>query len=137
MPLYNRDCQCFALSSSAIGLTQSPKTGIAVFRFTQNVFPIHWPYPKHSGLSMLRIVFLGHWINPKPKNWDCRFSLHSKRLPNPLALPKFLGTVGFVSLRRLPRLWPYPKPFKQTLRVCFAFLTLPNFRKRAFDLVSH
>ena len=32
---------------------------------------------------------------------------------------------------------PYPKPFKQTLRVRLAFLTLPNLRKRAFDVVSH
>ena len=41
---------------------------------------------------MLRIVFLGHWINPKPKNRDCRFSLHSKRLPNPLDKPKAFQT---------------------------------------------
>ena len=44
----------------------------------------------------------------------------------------FLRTVGFTSLRRLPQWAPYPKPFKQTLRVRLAFLFLVCLRKQAF-----
>ena len=36
-------------------------------------------------------------------------------------------------IRRLPRWAPYPKPFKQTLRVRLAFLLLVCLRKQAFD----
>jgi len=47
------------------------------------------------------------------------------------------GTVVLAKLERLPKRAPYPKPFKQTLCVRLAFLTLPNSRKRAFFVVSH
>ena len=56
-----RDCRLRFTSptSSAIGLTQSPKIGIAVFRFTQNVFPIHWINPKPFKQTLcVRLAFL-------------------------------------------------------------------------------
>ena len=39
-------------------------------------------------------------------------------------------------IRRLPRWAPYPKPFKQTLRVRLAFLLLVCLRKQAFATAS-
>jgi hypothetical protein len=75
-------------------------------------------------------------------------------LPNPLALPKAFGTVGFAvflgcgltqspglpfSLRSnvFPIHWINPKPFKQTRRVCLAFLTLIRSIKQACFAASH
>ena len=50
-------------------------------------------------------------------------------------LPKASGLSAHY-IRRLPRWAPYPKPFKQTLRVRLAFLLLVCLRKQAFATAS-
>jgi len=96
---------------------------------------------------------------------DCR--LDSKRLPNPLALPKAIqtntGLPFFASLKTSSQsigltqslsnkigtavfhfvqnvflgIDPYPKPFKIKLRLLLAFLTLIRSIKRACFAASH
>jgi hypothetical protein len=47
-----------------------------------------------------------------------------------------LGDCRLISLADFLGIDPYPKPFKQTLRVRLAFLLLVCLRKRAFDTAS-
>ena len=49
--------------------------------------------------------------------------------------PRFNGIANAAHCH--PRSSPYPKPYNQTLSVQLAFLTLPNLRVQAPDVVSH
>ena len=61
----------------------------------------------HFGTAVLALLKTSSQSIGLTQSRDCRL----RRLPRLWPYTKPFGTVGFISFRRLPRLWPYPKPF--------------------------
>jgi len=110
------------------------------FSLRSKRLPKRAPYPKPfkqtlrvrlAFLTLIRSIKQACLYNFCEGVVDCRL-----RFTSPTSSVEENGTVGCVSLRRLPRWAPYPKPFKQTLRVRLAFLLLVCLRKQAFDTAS-